>query len=138
MLQDADYEASGAKLVETAVAFQSDIVLKVRPPSIAEEVPQFKPGGHLVSYIQPALNKELVEELQKKKMTAIGVTHQACVAVEKISNQPPRTEISPCANVFRTHVDPLPPTQWVCAHAPSLSGTPSMVWCAPVARNNSH
>lgn len=72
-MQDTDYEASGAKLVDTAAAFQSDIVLKVRPPSITEEVPLFKPGGHLVSYIQPALNPDLVEELKKKQMTAIGV-----------------------------------------------------------------
>jgi alanine dehydrogenase len=72
-VQDADYEASGANLVDTTAAFQSDIVLKVRPPSIADEVPLFKPGGRLVSYIQPALNQDLVEELQKKQMTAIGV-----------------------------------------------------------------
>jgi alanine dehydrogenase len=72
-MQDADYEAAGAKLVDTAAAFQSDIVLKLRPPSIADEVPLFKPSGHLVSYIQPAINKELVEELQKKQMTVIGV-----------------------------------------------------------------
>lgn len=77
LLQDAQYEASGAKMVETAAAFESDIVLKVRPPSIADEVPLFRTGGHLVSYIQPAMNQELVESLQKKQMTAIG-TFTSC------------------------------------------------------------
>lgn len=59
-------------MVDTKGAFGSDIVLKVRPPAVAEEVPLLKDGANLVSYIQPAINKTLVEELQKKKMTVVG------------------------------------------------------------------
>ena len=45
VLQDADYEASGAKIVDTKEAFGQDIVLKVRPPKIEPEAGQFKDGA---------------------------------------------------------------------------------------------
>lgn len=45
MLQDEDYEASGAKIVSTKEAFGQDIVLKVRPPKIDPEAGQFKDGA---------------------------------------------------------------------------------------------
>ena len=70
--EDAAYEAAGAKVVPTSAAFGSDIVLKLRAPDIAKEVGQFKEGANLISYIQPAQNKELVEKLQAKKMTVVG------------------------------------------------------------------
>jgi alanine dehydrogenase len=34
--QDDDYKAAGAKIVDRAAAFQADIVLKVKPPSLKE------------------------------------------------------------------------------------------------------
>lgn len=71
-VQNNDYESAGAKLVDTAAALGSDIVLKVRPPSIDAEVPMLKPGGNLISYIQPAVNKDLVTQLGEKKMNVIG------------------------------------------------------------------
>ena len=73
--EDAAYEAAGAKVVPTSAAFGSDIVLKLRAPDIAKEVGQFKEGANLISYIQPAQNKELVEKLQAKKMTVVGARH---------------------------------------------------------------
>jgi alanine dehydrogenase len=71
-VQDAEYEAAGVQIVHTKDAFGSDIVLKIRPPSISKEVPILKPSTYLVSYIQPAINKELVDKLAAKKMTVIG------------------------------------------------------------------
>ena len=70
--QNADYEAAGAKVVAADAAFGSDIILKVRAPDATKEVPKFAEGSRLISYIQPALNKDLVAKLQEKKMTVVG------------------------------------------------------------------
>ncbi len=50
LLQDADYETSGAKIVDTQDAFGQDIVLKVRPPKIDQEAGHFKDGSRSVTY----------------------------------------------------------------------------------------
>lgn len=63
----------------TSAAFQSDIVLKVRPPDAQSEVPKFKNGSNLISWIQPAVNEAVVSELQKKEMTVVGVSTQDCL-----------------------------------------------------------
>lgn len=36
MLQDEDYKAAGATIVDKAVSFKADIVLKVRAPTMDE------------------------------------------------------------------------------------------------------
>jgi len=73
-LQDAEYERAGATLVDTSAAWAADVVLKVRPPCAEEEVPQMMPGATLVSYIQPAVNQDLVTALQEREISAIGAT----------------------------------------------------------------
>lgn len=70
---DADYESSGGKIVDNKDAFGQDIVLKVRPPKLDQEVGHFKDGSRLISYIHPARSKELLDELQKKHMTVLGM-----------------------------------------------------------------
>merc|ERR1711963_621064 len=70
--RNSDYEASGAKIVDKKTAFNQDIVLKLRQPSM-EEVKLFKGGGILYSFLYPAQNKELVEALAKKRLTAFGM-----------------------------------------------------------------
>ena len=70
---DEMYVAAGATIGSTKDAFQQDIVLKVRPPSVDHEVGMFKDGGRLISFIYPAQNKDLVEKLQAKKMTVLGM-----------------------------------------------------------------
>ena len=124
-VQDADYEASGAKLVETSAAFQSDIVLKVRPPSIADEVPLLREGGHLVSYIQPALNKELVDALQKKHMTAIGaVPSPACSHISGSSDSHSCPSLSSPQRTDATN-------SLVCLYGCELEGTAAVqAWTA--------
>merc|ERR1711963_833392 len=70
--RNIDYEASGAKIVDKGAAFKSDIVLKVRQPS-KEEASLFRDEGILYSFLYPAQNKELVEALAKKRLTAFGM-----------------------------------------------------------------
>ena len=43
-LQDADYQAAGATLVDKASALGADLVLKVRPPAL-DEAMQLKAGA---------------------------------------------------------------------------------------------
>ncbi|GBF90340.1 hypothetical protein Rsub_02446 [Raphidocelis subcapitata] len=69
---DEAYIAAGATIKSGKEALASDIVLKVRPPSLAE-VGSMKRGARLVSYVYPAREKELVEALKEKKMTVIGM-----------------------------------------------------------------
>lgn len=74
-MQDEEYIKAGATIGSTTDAFGQDIVLKVRPPSLDKEVGLFKEGANLISYIQPAQNKDLVQKLQGKKLTVIGEAH---------------------------------------------------------------
>lgn len=69
---NAEYEAAGAKIVGKRDAFGSDIIFKVRTPSM-EEVPLFKSGSNLVSFLNPAQNKDLIEKLAAGKVTAFAV-----------------------------------------------------------------
>jgi NAD(P) transhydrogenase subunit alpha len=48
-----------------------DIILKVRQP-VKEEVAQFQNNSTLISFIYPAQNKELLEQLAAKNMTVFG------------------------------------------------------------------
>ena len=69
---NADYQAAGAKIVGKDDAFGSDIVFKVRAPSM-EEASLLKSGSNLVSFLNPAQNKELVEKLSSGNVTAFAV-----------------------------------------------------------------
>ena len=42
--QDEEYTKAGATVASRGDAFSQDITLKLRPPDIASEVPQFKDG----------------------------------------------------------------------------------------------
>ncbi|KAL4423593.1 hypothetical protein ABPG77_004633 [Micractinium sp. CCAP 211/92] len=70
---DEEYVAAGATIGSTSDAFGQDIVLKVRAPDADNEVGLFKEGGRLVSILQPAQNKALVDALAAKKMTVLGM-----------------------------------------------------------------
>ena len=71
--RDSEYEAAGAKIVDSKGAFGSDIILKVNPPDVAKEIPQISEGASLVSFIQPAQNGELVDSLKKKNITSFAM-----------------------------------------------------------------
>ena len=60
---DGTYEAVGAKIVSQDEAIKSDLVLKVRPPSL-EEANEMKSEAGLISFINPAQNQALVDILK--------------------------------------------------------------------------
>jgi H+-translocating NAD(P) transhydrogenase subunit alpha len=67
---DDAYRAAGAEIV--ADAWQSDLVLKVRAPTAAE-VAQMRPGSTLISFIWPAQNPELMQQLAARKLTVLAI-----------------------------------------------------------------
>lgn len=70
---NAEYEASGAKIAVNAedVWKESDIVLKLRPPS-PEEAASLE-DRTIISFLYPAQNKDLVQQLQEQKATAFAM-----------------------------------------------------------------
>ena len=71
---DDAFGAVGATLVATAadVFGQSDIVLKVQPPS-AEEARLCREGGALVALFQPSAERETVSQLAARRVTAFSL-----------------------------------------------------------------
>ncbi len=71
---DDTYRAAGAEIVDGAAALwsSSDIVFKVRGPS-SEEVSLLREGGTLISFIWPAQNPELMQQLAAKKATILAI-----------------------------------------------------------------
>jgi NAD(P) transhydrogenase subunit alpha len=77
---DDDYERAGARIVtDTRQLWQTaDIVLKVQPPDMhptlaTHEADLLRPGATLVSFLWPAKNKELLQRLAARKVTAIAI-----------------------------------------------------------------
>ncbi|MBS3935694.1 MAG: Re/Si-specific NAD(P)(+) transhydrogenase subunit alpha, partial [Sulfuritalea sp.] len=71
---DAAYRGAGAAIVGSATELwaQSDIVFKVRPPSLAE-VALLKEGGMLVGFVWPAQNPELMQALAARRATVLAI-----------------------------------------------------------------
>jgi NAD(P) transhydrogenase subunit alpha len=71
---DDSYRAAGAEVVPTAAELWagSDIVFKVRAPSSAE-VALMREGGMLISFIWPAQNPELMQQLAARKATVLAI-----------------------------------------------------------------
>ncbi len=71
---DEVYRAAGAEIITGAAALwaASDIVFKVRGPT-AEEVGLLRDGGTLVSFIWPAQNPDLLQQLSAKKTTVLAI-----------------------------------------------------------------
>lgn len=74
---DEMYDRVGATLVESgAIWEESDVVLKVRPPSLSEgnnEVAKMKEGMVIISFLSPSQNKMLVEALAGRKATTFAM-----------------------------------------------------------------
>lgn len=90
---NAAFEEAGAKIVDKNAAFTSDIVLKIRQPSI-EEVDLLKDSGTLVSFLYPAQNKDLIDKLAEKKITAFAMD-----CVPRISRAQVFDALSSMANI---------------------------------------
>ena len=71
---DKEFEEAGAKISDTAAEIygQSDVVLKVKEPSM-EEVEMMREGLVLLSYLWPAQNQPLLQKLADKKVNAIAM-----------------------------------------------------------------
>jgi NAD(P) transhydrogenase subunit alpha len=71
---DDTYVAAGAQIVPSAAELwaRADFVFKVRGPS-ADEVALMREGGSLLSFIWPAQNPELMQQLAAKKATVLAI-----------------------------------------------------------------
>lgn len=70
---DELYVGAGARIVDSAsAALSADVVLKVRPPTLAE-VSAMKSGARFLGFIWPAAHKEVVDALAAKGVTAFGM-----------------------------------------------------------------
>ncbi|MBK7687043.1 MAG: Re/Si-specific NAD(P)(+) transhydrogenase subunit alpha [Rhodocyclaceae bacterium] len=71
---DDTYRAVGAEIIQGAAALwaAADIVFKVRAPS-ADEVVLMHEGQTLISFIWPAQNPELMQQLAAKKVTVLAI-----------------------------------------------------------------
>lgn len=79
-IEDAAYEAAGCEMIATAAELWEsvDMVLKLRPPQVdpgtgIHEATLLREGGRLASFIWPAQNKELVDQLAARKATVIAM-----------------------------------------------------------------
>jgi NAD(P) transhydrogenase subunit alpha len=71
---DEAYQAAGARIAGSAAELMdgSDIVFKVRAPT-AEEIAALKPGSTLVSFVWPAQNPGLMQQLADRKLTVLAI-----------------------------------------------------------------
>lgn len=98
---DSAYRAAGCQIVEdpTSLWAESNIVLKVRSPQWHPDLNQdetalLRPGGHLISFIWPAQNQELLDKLAQK-----GATVMAMDAVPRITRAQKLDALSSMANL---------------------------------------
>jgi len=73
-ISDDAYRAAGAEIVDDRARLwaSADIVFKVRGPD-SEEVGLLREGGTLVSFIWPAQNPELLQQLAARKATVLAM-----------------------------------------------------------------
>lgn len=90
---NVDYQNSGASITSRNEVFSSDILLKVRAPSM-DEVNLLKEGSNLISFLYPAQNKELIDRLAEKKVTALAMD-----CVPRISRAQVFDALSSMANI---------------------------------------
>jgi NAD(P) transhydrogenase subunit alpha len=92
---DADYQAAGVKVVDSAKAlFQSvDVIAKVRPP-LEDEVSRLNKGQTLVGFFNPAGNETLLELAKSRQANVIAME-----MVPRISRAQKMDALSSMANI---------------------------------------
>jgi NAD(P) transhydrogenase subunit alpha len=91
---DASYTAAGCSIATVdEIWSNSDIILKVRGPD-NEEAPRLKSGQTLISFLWPAQNPELLQQL-----TESGVTAMAMDSIPRISRAQKVDALSSMANI---------------------------------------
>ena len=139
---DEVFIQAGARVVLDARALfaEADLVLKVRPPTLAE-VDLMKPGAALVGFFWPAQNKALIERLAARKATVLAMD-----AVPRITRAQRMDALSAMANIagYRAvleaanHFDRFIPGQITAAgrakpHSAHDHSSPARVRSAPQA-----
>lgn len=67
-----DYASAGAKIVNATNVYNTDILLKVRIP-LETEIKGLRDSSTLISFLYPGQNKQLIDQMATKKMTAFGM-----------------------------------------------------------------
>ncbi len=93
LIPDAAYENAGARLVDTADVWGSEIVAKVAPPS-AEEMVRLNADSVLIGFLAPLTNGEGM-----RAIAASGATAFALEAVPRISRAQSMDALSSQSNV---------------------------------------
>lgn len=78
---DEDYKQAGGKIATRDVVYEkSDVLLKVRSPMLEKgpssskaDIELIREESTLISFLYPAQNKDLIEKLAKKEVTAFGM-----------------------------------------------------------------
>jgi proton-translocating NAD(P)+ transhydrogenase subunit alpha len=100
-MSDAAYAAVGARVVSSGAALwqEADIVLKVRPPEYdaslgRHEADLLRPGATLVSFIWPATNAALLQQLAGRKATVLAMDQ-----IPRVSRAQKMDALSSMANI---------------------------------------
>ncbi|KAB8205356.1 putative nicotinamide nucleotide transhydrogenase [Aspergillus parasiticus] len=94
-LLDPAYEQAGATLVDRATVWsQSNIILKVRGPQPGDEIEALQQGSTIISFLYPAQNKQLVDQLASRRVTAFAMD-----MVPRISRAQTFDALSSMANI---------------------------------------
>lgn len=93
--QDTDYAAVGCTIVTdtTTLWAESDLILKVQPPTLAE-TQRLRSGGVLISFIWPQQHPDILEALAAKQATVLAME-----AVPRISRAQKLDALSSMANI---------------------------------------
>jgi NAD(P) transhydrogenase subunit alpha len=98
---DDAYREAGVEIMTDADALwaSSDIVLKVRAPEArpdlgVDEVQRLREGGHLISFVWPGQNPELMDQLAARKATVLAMD-----SVPRISRAQKLDALSSMANI---------------------------------------
>jgi len=90
--RDEDYTKAGADL--SGDPYASDIVLKVRPPILDKnELKKMKGGSTLISFLYPAQNPKIVDEMKERVLTSFSMD-----AIPRISRAQVFDALSSMAN----------------------------------------
>ncbi|WP_295393486.1 Re/Si-specific NAD(P)(+) transhydrogenase subunit alpha [uncultured Thiodictyon sp.] len=69
---DADYEAAGARLVDRAGAYDTDLLLKVRRPDVAD-VAAMRPGGIYIGLLEGCGEDEMAAAMRAKGIRVLAM-----------------------------------------------------------------
>ena len=92
---DEEYAKAGATVVTDGAALwtAADVLLKVQPPS-PDEADRLRPGTVLISFLWPGKNKDLIERMAARKVTAIAIDQ-----VPRITRAQKMDALSSMANI---------------------------------------